>query len=71
MFGTNMGNNWFYQFSRDCWFYKNFAKFITGNNIHDFMKTFNDAHYHIDRNAHAKLLFTNLCFNVMRYIHFA
>lgn len=52
-------------------FLKNFAKFITGNNIHDFMKTFNDAHYHIDRNAHAKLLFTNLCFNVMRYIHFA
>jgi DNA polymerase-3 subunit delta' len=52
-------------------FLKNFAKFITGNNIHDFMKTFNDANYHIDRNAYSKLLFTNLCFNVMRYIHFA
>ncbi len=52
-------------------FLKNFSKFITGNNVHDFMKTFNDAHYHIERNANVKLLFTNLCFSVMRYIHAA
>jgi DNA polymerase III subunit delta' len=52
-------------------FLKKFAKFITGNNIQDFMENFNDAHYHIERNAHGKLLFTNLCFKVMRYIHFA
>ena len=52
-------------------FLKNFAKFITGNNINDFVETFNDAHYHIDRNAHAKILFTELTFKVMRYIHFA
>jgi DNA polymerase-3 subunit delta' len=52
-------------------FLKNFARFITGNNVFDFMDTFNDAHYHIERNAHAKILFTNLCFKVMRYIHFA
>jgi DNA polymerase-3 subunit delta' len=52
-------------------FLKNFAKFITGNNVLDFMQTFNDAHYHLERNANAKILFTNLCFKVMRYIHFA
>lgn len=52
-------------------FLQKFARFITGNNVFDFMETFNDAHYHIDRNANAKILFTNLCFKVMRYIHFA
>jgi DNA polymerase-3 subunit delta' len=52
-------------------FLKNFSKFITGNNIHGFMENFNDAVYHIDRNANAKILFTELCFKVMRFIHFA
>ena len=52
-------------------FLKNFSKFITGNNIFGFTENFNDAIYHIDRNANAKILFTELCFKVMRYIHFA
>lgn len=52
-------------------FLKNFAKFISGNNIFDFMQHFSDAHYHIDRNANPKILFTELSFKVMRYIHFA
>jgi len=52
-------------------FLQNFAKFITGNNIVDFMKTFNNGHYHLERNANSKILFTNLCFQVMRYIHMA
>ena len=52
-------------------FLSKFAQFITGNNVFDFMKTFNEAHYHIERNANPKILFTNLCFNVMRYIHVA
>lgn len=50
-------------------FLENFAKYITGNNIFDFMKSFNDAHYHLERNANSRILFTTLCFNVMRYIH--
>jgi DNA polymerase-3 subunit delta' len=50
-------------------FLKNFARFITNNNVMDFMQLFNDAHYHLERNAHAKLLFTQLCFQVMRFIH--
>jgi len=52
-------------------FLKNFARFITGNNIQEFMQEFSDAHYHLERNAHAKILFTDLCFKVMRLIHFA
>jgi len=50
-------------------FLNNFARFITGNNIFDFMEMFDKAHYHIERNAHGKILFTNLCFQVMRFIH--
>ena len=52
-------------------FLDNFSRFISGNNVFDFMQTFNDAHYHIERNANPKILFMNLCFNVMRYIHVA
>lgn len=52
-------------------FLKNFSRFVSGNNVNDFMLNFNDAHYAIERNANAKILFTNLCFKVMRYIHYA
>ena len=50
-------------------FLNKFARFITGNNVLDFTNLFNNAHYHIERNAHGKLLFTNITFEVMRYIH--
>jgi DNA polymerase-3 subunit delta' len=50
-------------------FLANFARFISNNNALDFMEIFNDAHYHLDRNAFGKLLFTQLCFQVMRFIH--
>ncbi len=52
-------------------FLENFARFITGNNVQDFLQAFSDAHYHIERNANSKILFTNLCFQVMRFIHAA
>lgn len=52
-------------------FLTKFSRFITGNNIHDFMKVFSDAHYHIERNANSKILFTDLAFKTMRFIHFA
>ncbi len=50
-------------------FLEKFARFISNNNALDFMEIFNDAHYHLDRNAFGKLLFTQLCFQVMRFIH--
>lgn len=52
-------------------FLSNFSKFITGNNIFDFTKTFNEAHYHLERNANPKILFTALTFKAMRCIHHA
>jgi DNA polymerase III subunit delta' len=50
-------------------FLANFARFITNNNCLEFMQLFTDSHYHLNRNAHGQLLFTNLCFQVMRFIH--
>lgn len=50
-------------------FLKKFSRFITGNNVLDFTQLFDEAHYYVERNAHAKLLFTNITFEVMRYIH--
>lgn len=50
-------------------FLDNFSRFVTGNNIFDFSKSFNNAHYYLERNANPKILFTDLCFNVMRFIH--
>ena len=52
-------------------FLKNFSKFITGNNVTDFLNIFSEAHYHIERNANPKILFTHLAFRTMRFIHFA
>lgn len=50
-------------------FLKNFATFINGKNIQVFMKTMNDIHYHLERNANPRIVFTHLIFQVMRYIH--
>jgi len=50
-------------------FLEKFSPFISGNNIREFMTTLDDAYYHIDRNANARILFTQLCFQTMRYIH--
>jgi len=52
-------------------FLKNFSKFITGNNVTDFLTIFSEAQYHIERNANPKILFTHLAFRTMRFIHFA
>lgn len=50
-------------------FLNKFSKFITNNNVADFMSLFDHGHYYLTRNAHAKLLFTNITFEVMRFIH--
>jgi DNA polymerase-3 subunit delta' len=50
-------------------FLDKFARFITANNVLDFTELFDKAHYGIDRNANAKILFTTVTFEVMRYIH--
>jgi DNA polymerase-3 subunit delta' len=50
-------------------FLEKFARFITGNNVMAFNKLFSEAHYSVERNAHAKMLFMHISFEVMRYIH--
>jgi DNA polymerase-3 subunit delta' len=55
--------------SEEAAFLEKFAPFISGNNIREFMSTFDDAYFQIDRNANARILFTQLCFQTMRYIH--
>lgn len=50
-------------------FLSKFSKFISGNNVLSFYKLFNSAHYALVRNGNSKILFTNLTFEVMRYIH--
>lgn len=46
-----------------------FAQYITGNNIFGLMDNFNEAYYHIERNANPRILFTELCFRTMRLLH--
>lgn len=50
-------------------FLEKFAPFISGNNIREFMQVLDAAYYQIDRNANPRILFTQLCFQTMRYIH--
>lgn len=49
-------------------FLSKFARFITGNNVKEFTKLFDESHYYVERNANSKILFTNITFEVMRYI---
>lgn len=50
-------------------FVEKFSPFINGKNIREFMTEFDDAYYHLERNANQKILFTQLCFQCMRFIH--
>lgn len=52
-------------------FLKNFARFITGNNVVDFMNLFSESVNQLQRNANARILFTRLTFKVMKLIHVA
>ena len=50
-------------------FIERFSPFVSGNNIREFMKTFDEAFYQLERNANPKILFTLLCFQSMRLLH--
>ena len=65
------GDTLFQASAKEAEFLTNFSKFITGNNIVEMMASFNDALYHLSRNANARIMFTQICFKVMRFIHFA
>lgn len=46
-----------------------FAPYVHQNNIVSIFKSLEDAIYHIERNANAKVLFTDLSIRLTRYIH--
>ncbi len=43
-------------------FVKKFSPFIHSNNVERFIDELNKAHYHMERNANAKILFMDLAF---------
>lgn len=49
-------------------FLDRFARFINNQNITDLMEEFNTAYYHLDRNANAKILFTDLVIRLTKLI---
>jgi DNA polymerase-3 subunit delta' len=49
-------------------FLDKFARFINHNNVVELAEEFNTAHYHIERNANAKIVFTDLSIKVIRLL---
>ncbi|GGE12981.1 DNA polymerase III subunit [Psychroflexus salis] len=49
--------------------FSSFAKFINGNNLDKINQSLQEASYHIDRNANAKLVFSDLSLQLTRFIH--
>lgn len=49
-------------------FLNKFAKFINNQNITELMEEFNEAHYHLERNANAKILFTDLVIKLTKLV---
>lgn len=50
-------------------FLEKFSPYICEKNVLDFMHLFDTSFYHIDRNVNVEILFTQICFQTMRYIH--
>lgn len=49
-------------------FLDKFARFINNQNISDLMGEFNDAYYHIERNANSKILFSDLVIKLTKLV---
>ena len=48
--------------------FRRFAPFIHRNNAEEFANEINKAHYNLERNAHARILFTDLSFSMHRIL---
>ena len=46
-----------------------FAPFVHQNNIFEITSALEDAHYHVERNGNAKIIFTDLSIQLTRLIH--
>ncbi|NOQ70965.1 MAG: DNA polymerase III subunit delta' [Crocinitomix sp.] len=49
-------------------FLNKFARFINNHNISELITEFNEAHYHLERNANAKILFADLMIKLTKLI---
>ena len=49
-------------------FLEKFARFINNQNITELMEEFNDAYYHLERNANSKILFTDLVIKLTKLV---
>ena len=49
-------------------FLEKFARFINNHNISELNEEFNEAFYHLERNASAKILFTDLVIRLTKLI---
>lgn len=49
-------------------FIEKFSKIITKDNVEKIYKIFNEAHYHIERNANAKIVLTDMAFLILKII---
>lgn len=49
-------------------FVRKFSQFITQNNASGMLEALDKAHYHIERNANAKITFTDLSFNLSEMV---
>ncbi len=61
-------NNVLYMTREEHNFSKNFSKYVNIANIYDFQDIFEQAHYHIERNVNAKIVFTDVAFKIMSTI---
>jgi DNA polymerase-3 subunit delta' len=57
-----------YMTSKELEFSKNFARFVNNKNINDLVNVFEEAHFHIERNANAKIVFIDSAFKIMKAI---
>jgi len=48
---------------------RKFAPYVHHNNIEEIFKTLEEATYHVERNAHAKILFMDLSIKLTRLLH--
>ncbi|WP_027377259.1 DNA polymerase III subunit [Kaistella palustris] len=49
--------------------WESFSNYISGANIEAILEEISEADYHLERNAHAKILWTDLGIKLSRYIH--
>ncbi len=69
MIGKYVGNDSALLFGGEKDFAAKFGKFVHGGNIVELMTLLDEAHYHVERNGSAKLIFLDLSVKIIRLLH--